>query len=191
MRVASRPCSRPLIACQVSIPSARLQASRPDAGVPTSAVNMPEFALLGIPGDDSWKSQQTLMGLWSVPIRDEHDNHLSGLRGPQAAHPNPANFVDMCEATSQDMSMPAPESHCLAAGMGSRRLLDSITEVPLRQRAIPALALVAAQSREAPEPVIAELANALLFWLLVSVGPLLCAMLQAGQYCSVASMQVR
>lgn len=39
-----------------------------------------------VPGDDYTKSQQTLTGLWSVPITDEYDNHLSGLRAPITLH---------------------------------------------------------------------------------------------------------
>lgn len=103
--VVSEPCSGPSTACQVSIPCELLHAYVPDTSV-ADAVTKSVLCFdsrrfigytyycscqsvakaLEVLGDDSWKSQQTLMGLWSVPIRDEHYNHLSGLRGPQAAY---------------------------------------------------------------------------------------------------------
>ena len=54
-----------------------------------------------------------------------------------------------------------------AAGVHSSKFVESIAEVPVRQRAVPALAIVCALSSEASQPVAVNLLKGLRFCLLV------------------------
>ena len=65
--------------------------------------------------------------------------------------------------------------------MDSSSLIDSIAELPVRQRAVPALAMVCALQSEAMQPFIADLFKGLRFCSLVNAGPSLLRWSKADQ----------
>ena len=65
--------------------------------------------------------------------------------------------------------------------MDPSRLIDSIAQVPIRQRAVPALALVCVLQSEAMQPVVTDLFEGVRFCLLVNTGPSLLRCSEADQ----------